>query len=89
MWTPGNGNNNTGWENPTFVNQLQRSFQETDSSRRFELLHQAESILVEDAPVLLVAWQARNYLVHPSVEGWNPLLLANNPYQFIRLVPGR
>ena len=89
MWTPGNGNNNTGWENPAFVNQLKRSFQETDSSRRFELLHQAESILVEDAPVLLVAWQARNYLVHPSVEGWNPLLLANNPYQFIRLVPGR
>jgi oligopeptide transport system substrate-binding protein len=89
MWTPGNGNNNTGWENPAFVNQLQRSFQETDGSRRFELLHQAESILVEDAPVLLVAWQARNYLVHPSVEGWHPLLLANNPYQFIRLVPRR
>ena len=89
MWTPGNGNNNTGWENPAFVSQLQRSFQETDGSRRFEHLHQAESILVEDAPVLLVAWQARNYLVHPSVEGWHPLLLANNPYQFIRLVPGR
>jgi oligopeptide transport system substrate-binding protein len=89
MWTPGNGNNLTGWESPAFVNLLRQSFQETDAARRFEQLHQAEEILIEEAPILPVAWQARNYLVHPSVEGWNPLLLSNNPYQFIRLVPGR
>ena len=89
MWTPGNGNNNTGWDNPEFVKLLQQSFQEADAARRFELLHQAETILVGEAPVLLIAWQARNYLIHPSVEGWHPLLLSNNPYQFIRLAPGR
>ena len=89
MWTPGNGNNNTGWNSPTFADLLKKSYRETDGSRRFELLQQAESVLVEQAPILLVAWQARNYLVHPSVEGWHPLLLSNNPYQFIRLVPGR
>ncbi|MES2475517.1 MAG: peptide ABC transporter substrate-binding protein [Verrucomicrobiota bacterium] len=89
MWTPGNGNNNTGWESPQFVTLLQQSFQEVDSAKRFDLLHQAETILVEDTPILLVAWQARNYLVDPAVEGWNPLLLSNNPYQFMRLIPGR
>jgi oligopeptide transport system substrate-binding protein len=89
MWTPGNGNNLTGWDNPEFVKLLQQSFQETDAARRFELLRQAETILVEEAPVLPLAWQSRNYLLHPSVEGWHPLLLANNPYQFLRLVPGR
>jgi oligopeptide transport system substrate-binding protein len=66
---------------------LQNSFQETDGTRRFELLNQAETLLVEEAPVLIVAWQARNYLLHPSVHGWHPLLLANNPYQSIKLVP--
>ena len=89
MWTPGNGNNLTGWNNPEFVNLLQKSFQETDGTRRFELLRQAETIFVEEAPVLFIAWQSRNYLIHSSVEGWHPLLLANNPYQFLRLVPGR
>ncbi len=89
MWTPDNGNNNTGWENPEFVKLLQKSFQESDATRRFDQLHQAETILVEDAPILLIAWQARNYLIDPAVEGWHPLLLANNPYQFLRLVPGR
>ncbi|MEY3895729.1 MAG: hypothetical protein RLZZ214_1249 [Verrucomicrobiota bacterium] len=89
MWTPGNGNNNTGWDSPALVGLLHKSFTETDATRRFDLLHQAEKILIEDAPIIPIAWYARNYLVHPSVEGWHPLLLANNPYQFIRLVPGR
>ena len=89
MWSPGNGNNNTGWNNPAFAKLLQQSCQESDATRRFERLHQAEAILVEEAPVVVVAWKARNYLIHPSVEGWNPLLLANNPFQFIRLTPRR
>ncbi|MEO8617043.1 MAG: peptide ABC transporter substrate-binding protein [Luteolibacter sp.] len=88
MWTPDNGNNNTGWESPGFVKLLQQSFQEPDATRRFDQLHQAETILVGDAPILPIAWQVRSYLIHPSVEGWHPLLLGNNPYQFIRLVPG-
>ncbi len=89
MWSPGNGNNNTGWNNPAYAKLLQQSCQESDGTRRFERLHQAEAILIEEAPVVVVAWKARNYLVHPSVEGWNPLLLANNPFQFIRLTPRR
>lgn len=89
MWTPGNGNNNTGWDSPAYVDLIQKSFSETDTARRYELLQQAEKILIDDAPILPIAWYARNYLIHPSVEGWHPLLLSNNPYQFIRLIPGR
>jgi oligopeptide transport system substrate-binding protein len=89
MWTPGNGNNLTGWKSPEFVKLLQQSFQENDPTRRLENLYQAETILVDEAPIALIAWQARNYLIHPSLEGWHPLLLSNNPYQFLRLVPER
>lgn len=89
MWTPGNGNNNTGWANPKFVELLHQSFQEVDGVKRFQQLHQAETILMEDSPILVIAWQARNYFIHPSVEGWYPLLLSNNPYESIRLIPGR
>ena len=89
MWSPGNGNNNTGWNNPAFAGLLQQSCQESDATHRLERLHQAEAILIEESPVVVVAWKARNYLVHPSVEGWNPLLLSNNPFQFIRITPQR
>jgi oligopeptide transport system substrate-binding protein len=89
MWTPGNGNNLTGWKSPEFVKLLQQSFQENDPTRRLENLYQAETILVDEAPIALIAWQARNYLIHPSLKGWHSLLLSNNPYQFLRLVPER
>ncbi|MEY4569084.1 MAG: hypothetical protein RLZZ398_523 [Verrucomicrobiota bacterium] len=89
IWTAGNGNNNTGWDSPEFGGLLQKSFMETDGQRRLELLQQAETVLIKEAPILVVAWQARNYLVHPAVEGWHPLLLSTNPYQFIRLAPRR
>ncbi len=85
MWTPGNGNNNTGWDNKEFVKVLQESFQESDAKRRFDLLYKSEEILMSEAPILPIAWQSRNYLAHPSLKGWNPLLLSNNPYQFLRL----
>lgn len=87
MWTPGNGNNNTGWANQKFVGLLQESYQESDEGRRLELLKQSEAVLIDEAPILVLAWHSRNYLLHSSVQGWHPLLLANNPYQSLRLVP--
>jgi oligopeptide transport system substrate-binding protein len=87
MWTPGNGNNNTGWQNLEFVDILNQSFQEADATRRLALFERAETVLLKEAPILPISWQCRNYLLDPSVQNWNPLLLANNPYQFIRLVP--
>ena len=87
MWMPDNGNNNTGWSNPAFVDLLKRSFQETDATKRFDLLRQAETIFSEEAATIPIAWQASNYLVDPSVQGWHPLLLANHPYEHVRLVP--
>jgi oligopeptide transport system substrate-binding protein len=85
MWTPGNGNNNTGWDSQPFLKLLQKSYQESDPTRRFSLLQDSEKILMNDAPIIPIAWTARNYLLHPSVHGWHPLLLSNNPYQAIRL----
>jgi oligopeptide transport system substrate-binding protein len=87
MWTPGNGNNNTGWDSPAYASLIKQSCEETDAARRFALLGQAETLLLQDCPVLLLGWYSRNYLIAPAVHGWNPLLLANNPYQFLRLVP--
>ncbi len=87
MWTPGNGNNNTGWDNSEFAELLKKSFQESDAARRLAIFHEAETILMNEAPILPITWQSRNYLLHPAVQGWHPLLLSNNPYQFLRLQP--
>jgi oligopeptide transport system substrate-binding protein len=85
MWTDGNGNNLTGWSNPKFEELLKQSHQEADPAKRYVLLREAETIMTGESPTLLIAWYARNYLMHPSVEGWSPLLLDNHPYDVLRL----
>jgi oligopeptide transport system substrate-binding protein len=81
MWMPGNGNNMTGWDNPQFASLIQASFKETDATQRLRTLEAAEKILVDEVPMLPIAWYSRNYLMDPRVKGWHPLLLDNHPYQ--------
>ncbi|MEP2776980.1 MAG: peptide ABC transporter substrate-binding protein [Luteolibacter sp.] len=87
MWTPGNGNNNTGWDSRPFADKLSESFQATDAADRGRLLFEAETIFLEDSPVIPIAWRGKNYLVDPSVKGWEPLLLDNHPFIRVKLVP--
>lgn len=87
MWSPGNGNNNTGWASQPFADQLAKSFQVTEPAARHEFLKRAESILLEESPVAPIAWWGKNYLIQPSVKGWEPLLLDSHPYTAVKLVP--
>jgi oligopeptide transport system substrate-binding protein len=85
MWTEGNGNNLTGWSNETYEDLLEQSNQEADPEARFELLRRAENLFLDESPTTSIAWYSRNYLLHPAVKGWEPLLLDNHPYDKIRL----
>lgn len=87
MWTTGNGNNLTGWDNPSFEKTLNQSHMEVVPAKRYDLLRTAENLLVDESPVILIAWYSRNYLLHPAVKNWNPLLLDNHSYDKIRLEP--
>ncbi|MES2980941.1 MAG: peptide ABC transporter substrate-binding protein [Verrucomicrobiota bacterium] len=87
MWTPGNGNNNTGWVSQPYLDKLNESLKVTDPTERYIFLKQAEEILLADAPMAPVAWRSKNYLIHPSVKGWDPVLLDCHPYTNVRLVP--
>jgi oligopeptide transport system substrate-binding protein len=87
IWTEGNGNNNTGWSNDEFDDYLQKSFASVDPVERYGFLKSAETILLEEAPIAPIAWRGKNYLIHPSVKGWEPLLLDSHPYTSVRLVP--
>jgi oligopeptide transport system substrate-binding protein len=87
IWTAGNGNNNTGWSSEEYEDYLKKSFAATDPAERYEYLMAAERIVLEAAPIAPIAWRAKNYLIHPSVKGWEPVLLDSHPYTSVRLVP--
>lgn len=87
IFSPGNSHNNTGWVSQPFMDKLNLSMQVTDPAERYSLLKQAEEILLADAPMAPVAWRSKNYLLHPSVKGWDPVLLDCHPYTNVSLVP--
>ena len=84
MWTPGNGNNRTGWASEPFADKLGESFAITEPEERFGLLQEAEAILLEESPVTPIAWMGKNYLISPVVKGWEPLLLDNHPFTSLK-----
>jgi oligopeptide transport system substrate-binding protein len=85
MWTTGNGNNNTNWGNPKFDAFIEQAARTGDPKARLEILHQAEDLFLSEAPIVLVYWYTNAYLLQPSVQNWNPLVLGNHNYKYIDL----
>lgn len=85
LFTSTSGNNNTGWKNPAYDRLIAAASRELDTPRRFDLLRQAEALVLEEAPVAPVFFGTRTYLIHPDVKGWVPALLGVHRYQTLRL----
>lgn len=85
LWITDGGNNNTGWGSKEFENLLKKAENTADVPTRMGLLADAESILMNDTPVLPIYFYTTNYLIRPEVKNWNPLLLNNHPFKFVRI----
>lgn len=88
MWMKDAGNNRTGWHSEAFEKILAEAAETADPTARYARLAEAEALFLKERPILPVYWYVRNYLLHPDVKGWNPLILDNHPYKFLRLEPG-
>lgn len=85
MWTTGNGNNLTGWSSARFDGLIDEARRTGRTEDRFGVLHRAESLLLEDLPVLPLYFYVRYYLVSPLVTGHHPKLLDNHPWKYVGL----
>jgi len=63
------GSNNTQWENPEYIQCLDRSSQSLDSKERFELLAKGEEILMEEMPIIPVLSANMLYLSQEDLKG--------------------
>ncbi|MDB4546305.1 hypothetical protein N9Z88_04695 [Akkermansiaceae bacterium] len=48
-------------------------------------LAKAEQTILDDTPVLPIYWYTTNYLIRPEVKNWDPLLLNNHPFKFVKI----
>jgi oligopeptide transport system substrate-binding protein len=79
------GNNRTGWSDPEFDALLEQARATFDPEARFELLQQAEALLMDGAVVIPIYNYSRKILVSPDVKGWHPNPLAHVPYKELHL----
>lgn len=84
----GSGNNRTGYSNPAYDNLVQRAYAEPGKAARYELLQQAEAILMEDVVIAPVFFATRRYLLAPEVKDCPGNLLGYVRWKRISLGPG-
>ncbi|MCL6456437.1 MAG: peptide ABC transporter substrate-binding protein [Gorillibacterium sp.] len=64
-----NGMNRTGWSNADYDALIKNAYAETDEAKRFDLLHQAEQLLMDEAPVLPLYYYSTAYLQSDKLSG--------------------
>lgn len=65
------GQNNTGYNNPEYDKVIAEARAEQDASKRFELLRQAEDMLMEDMPVIPLYYDTVPMGVKSYIKGLN------------------
>jgi oligopeptide transport system substrate-binding protein len=79
------GNNFTSWLNPGYDRLLEEAARTADPTARNTLFHNAETLLLDDAPIIPVYFYTHVFLIQPSVNGWYPTLLDHHPYKYVSL----
>lgn len=86
MWVTDGGNNRTGWSNHRY-DELILKLAPTASDRhsRYQLMREAEALLLEDMPVIPIYIYNSKSLVHPSLKGLAPNILDYTLYKNLYL----
>ncbi|OKP95158.1 peptide ABC transporter substrate-binding protein [Paenibacillus sp. P46E] len=69
MFTTGNGNNNSLYADSGYDELIHTAAVELDASKRFDLLKQAETKLMQDLPIGPIYFQNQSYVVQPKLKG--------------------
>lgn len=87
IWRSDSGNNYTGWRDSAYDRLLAEASRSADPAARLSLLAQAETRLLEQAPVLPLYTFTHVFVIRPEVRGWFPTLLDHHPYKHVWLEP--
>ncbi len=70
MYVTNGEQNNTGWSSPEYDRLIEEARREQDSSKRMQMLAQAERLLMDDLPILPIYHYVSKNLVKPHVRGF-------------------
>ncbi|NTW70911.1 MAG: peptide ABC transporter substrate-binding protein [Eubacteriaceae bacterium] len=70
MYRSTSGNNNSQWKNPAYDKLIDKIKASSDKEERFKLMHEAEDILMAEAPVAPIYFYVDIFLKSPKLEGF-------------------
>ena len=82
---PNRGNNKTGWGNPEYDRLVQLANTKVDQTERYELLKQAERILIDEMPIIPLYTYVRVYQLSGDVKGYYPNYLDHHHPKYFYL----
>jgi len=82
FYTP-TGNNGTGWWDPKFVELLDEANRTVDHQKRYEILAQAEKILLDAQPVMPITVGTTRWMKKPFVKGMYPNATTLIPWKWV------
>jgi|UniRef100_UPI00404A1C47 oligopeptide transport system substrate-binding protein len=85
VFTSDNGFNRTGWKNDEYDRLYKEVMDTADDAKRMELMQQMEKILTDAMPILPIYYYTNQYLMDPSVKGWEDNLLSQAPFEQVWL----
>jgi oligopeptide transport system substrate-binding protein len=85
MYVTGGGNNQTGWSNKDYDRLIREAGFTADPQKRFDIFHQAETILMDESPIIPLYYYTQKILMRPEVKGWTPNVLDMHPYKYVYL----
>jgi oligopeptide transport system substrate-binding protein len=88
MWMTGGGNNRTGYSNPKYDELIRLANKERDTQKRDNLFFEAESMLLQDLPVIPIYFYVSKYILNPKIKGFFPNLQDVHHLKFLRIERG-
>jgi oligopeptide transport system substrate-binding protein len=83
MFVTGGANNQTGWSNARYDDLIAQAAAEDDPATRMALFFEAESILVDELPVIPIYFRVSKNMVRPYVRGFYGNLQDVHPLEAI------
>ncbi len=79
------GDNGTGWIDERYVKLLDVANRTLDVERRNQLLAEAETLLLNEQPIIPLTTSSTNWLKKPYVKGMYPNALTLHPWKYVYL----
>jgi oligopeptide transport system substrate-binding protein len=85
LWVTSGTNNQTGWSSLLYDRLIQEASHAPDQATRYAAFQKAETLLLNESPILPVYFYTHTFLIQPNVKGWFPTILDHHPYKYVRL----